>query len=78
MNPQSAAGIQRGESLSWHRGSACDRRASHLSGITDADAPCAPRGCPFQARSLGEYLRLDRAVLSDSVDLCAERTMVCA
>jgi len=36
---------------------------SHVSEIADADAPFTPRGCPFQAWSLGEYLRLDRHVL---------------
>jgi glycogen debranching enzyme len=35
----------------------------HVSEITDADAPFTPRGCPFQAWSLGELLRLDRVVL---------------
>jgi glycogen debranching enzyme len=51
---------------------------SHLSEIADADAPFTSRGCPFQAWSLGEYLRLDRTVLSDAIDLGVERTMVCA
>jgi predicted glycogen debranching enzyme len=36
----------------------------HISEIADADAPFTPCGCPFQAWSLGEYLRLDRVVLS--------------
>ncbi len=35
----------------------------HVSEIADADAPHAPRGCPFQAWSVGELVRLDRAVL---------------
>jgi glycogen debranching enzyme len=35
----------------------------HVSEIADADAPHTPRGCPFQAWSLGELLRLDRIVL---------------
>ena len=35
----------------------------HLPEIADADAPHLPRGCPFQAWSLGEALRLDRLVL---------------
>lgn len=30
----------------------------HVSEITDADEPWTPRGCPFQAWSLGEMLRL--------------------
>ena len=37
----------------------------HVSEIADADAPFAPRGCPFQAWSLGELLRLDRVVLAE-------------
>jgi glycogen debranching enzyme len=36
---------------------------SHLSEIADATSPFTPRGCPFQAWSLGEYLRLDRQIL---------------
>jgi predicted glycogen debranching enzyme len=36
----------------------------HLSEIADADAPFTPRGCPFQAWSLGEFVRLDRGVLA--------------
>lgn len=31
----------------------------HLAEITDAEPPCVPRGCPFQAWSLGEALRVD-------------------
>jgi predicted glycogen debranching enzyme len=36
----------------------------HVSEIADADPPHAPRGCPFQAWSLGELLRLERVVLA--------------
>lgn len=36
----------------------------HLPEIAEGDAPHAPRGCPFQAWSVGEALRLDRTVLS--------------
>jgi glycogen debranching enzyme len=36
---------------------------SHLSEIADAEPPFTPRGCPFQAWSLGEYLRLDCKIL---------------
>jgi glycogen debranching enzyme len=36
----------------------------HVSEIADAEAPHTPRGCPFQAWSLGELLRLDRVVLA--------------
>ena len=35
----------------------------HVSEIADAEPPFTPRGCPFQAWSLGELLRLDRMVL---------------
>jgi predicted glycogen debranching enzyme len=40
----------------------------HVSEITDAEAPHTPRGCPFQAWSLGELLRLDLAVLAGEAD----------
>ena len=36
----------------------------HVSEIGDAESPYTPRGCPFQAWSLGELLRLDRVVLA--------------
>lgn len=36
----------------------------HVSEITDAEAPFTARGCPFQAWSLGELIRLDRVVLA--------------
>jgi predicted glycogen debranching enzyme len=36
----------------------------HVSEIADAEPPYMPRGCPFQAWSLAELLRLDRVVLS--------------
>jgi predicted glycogen debranching enzyme len=38
----------------------------HVSEIADADAPHAPRGCPFQAWSVGEGIRLERVVLGDA------------
>jgi glycogen debranching enzyme len=37
----------------------------HVSEIADAEAPHVPRGCPFQAWSVGELLRLERVVLAD-------------
>ena len=37
----------------------------HVSEIADAEAPFAPKGCPFQAWSVGELLRLDRIVLAE-------------
>jgi glycogen debranching enzyme len=40
----------------------------HLSEIADGDAPHTPRGCPFQAWSLGELLRLERRVLVSAND----------
>ena len=36
----------------------------HVSEIADAEPPFTPRGCPFQAWSLGELLRLDRVVFA--------------
>jgi predicted glycogen debranching enzyme len=36
----------------------------HVSEITDAEPPFQPRGCPFQAWSVGELIRLERVVLA--------------
>jgi predicted glycogen debranching enzyme len=36
----------------------------HISEIADGDSPFTPRGCPFQAWSLGEFVRMDRVVLA--------------
>jgi glycogen debranching enzyme len=36
----------------------------HVSEIADAEAPHMPRGCPFQAWSIAELLRLEQNVLS--------------
>ncbi len=36
----------------------------HIAELADGDAPHAPAGCPFQAWSVGELLRLDRRVLA--------------
>jgi glycogen debranching enzyme len=38
----------------------------HLSEIADAEPPHTPRGCPFQAWSLGEVLRVDQEMLRAS------------
>jgi glycogen debranching enzyme len=46
----------------------------HVSEIADAEAPFAPRGCPFQAWSLGELLRLDRIVLAETTRAPRVRT----
>ncbi len=37
----------------------CIAGLNHLSEIADGDAPHAPRGCPFQAWSLGELIRIE-------------------
>jgi predicted glycogen debranching enzyme len=37
----------------------------HISEIADAESPFIPRGCPFQAWSLGEFLRLEYDVLRE-------------
>jgi glycogen debranching enzyme len=36
----------------------------HISEIVDGDPPHTPRGCPFQAWSVGEALRLEKVVLA--------------
>ena len=41
-----------------------DAGLGHVSEIADAEPPHTPRGCPFQAWSLGELLRLERVVLA--------------
>ena len=38
----------------------------HVSEVADGDAPHAPGGCPFQAWSVGEALRIDRVILAES------------
>lgn len=38
--------------------------SGHISEIADAESPHTPRGCPFQAWSVGEALRLDLKVLA--------------
>src|SRR5262249_43539354 len=44
---------------------ACSDNGSRgVSEIADADPPFTPKGCPFQAWSLGELLRLDRLILA--------------
>lgn len=37
----------------------------HIAEIADAEAPHTPRGCPWQAWSVAEALRLDKVVLAD-------------
>lgn len=36
-----------------------DAGLGHISEIADAEYPHTPRGCPFQAWSMGEYIRLE-------------------
>ena len=38
----------------------------HVSEIADGDPPHRPRGCPFQAWSVGELLRIDRVLLAEN------------
>jgi glycogen debranching enzyme len=45
----------------------------HISEIADADPPHTPRGCPFQAWSVGEALRLDLSVLATPVAVERQR-----
>jgi predicted glycogen debranching enzyme len=42
-----------------------DAGLGHVSEIADGDAPHTPRGCPFQAWSLGEVLRLAHGFLRE-------------
>ena len=44
----------------------------HVSEIADGDPPHMPRGCPFQAWSVGELLRLELDVLADPCSDAAE------
>jgi predicted glycogen debranching enzyme len=37
----------------------------HIGELADAEPPHTPRGCPFQAWSVGEALRLDRIVIAE-------------
>jgi predicted glycogen debranching enzyme len=43
-----------------------DAGLGHVSEVADGDAPHTPGGCPFQAWSLGELLRLERVVLAST------------
>jgi predicted glycogen debranching enzyme len=45
----------------------------HVSEIADAEAPHTPRGCPFQAWSVAELLRLERVVLAPTASVGAEK-----
>jgi glycogen debranching enzyme len=41
-----------------------ERTGGHLPEIADGDAPHTPRGCPAQAWSVAELLRLEHGVLA--------------
>jgi glycogen debranching enzyme len=41
----------------------------HISEIADAEAPYRPGGCPFQAWSLGEFLRASRLVRAGGAEV---------
>jgi predicted glycogen debranching enzyme len=45
----------------------------HISEIADAEAPHTPRGCPWQAWSVGEALWLDQVVLAEPIKALAAR-----
>jgi predicted glycogen debranching enzyme len=45
----------------------------HVSEIADAEPPHTPRGCPFQAWSMGELLRLSEAILGKEVESGSSR-----
>jgi glycogen debranching enzyme len=42
-----------------------DAGLGHVSEIADAESPHTPRGCPWQAWSVGETLWMDRVILAD-------------
>ena len=52
--------------LQHHLGSA---GLGHVAEIADAEAPHTPRGCPFQAWSLGELLRVERMLAEPTVQV---------
>jgi glycogen debranching enzyme len=50
----------------------------HVSEIADAEQPFTPRGCPFQAWSLGELLRVQRVLLAVPVPAKGRRRLATA
>ena len=48
----------------------------HISEIADAEPPHTPRGCPFQAWSLGEVLRVSLDVLRDQDEVSVKPSIV--
>jgi predicted glycogen debranching enzyme len=47
----------------------------HVTEIADAETPHTPRGCPFQAWSVGELLRLDKVVLAPAAKPDRQHTL---
>ena len=47
----------------------------HISEIADADAPHTPRGCPFQAWSVGEALRIQLEILRERPERVSNRKL---
>jgi predicted glycogen debranching enzyme len=50
----------------------------HVSEIVDAEAPHTPRGCPFQAWSVAELLRLERVVLAPTAAVASGQHLAAA
>jgi glycogen debranching enzyme len=50
----------------------------HVSEIADAEPPHTPRGCPFQAWSLGELLRASALVDADRSQSVSQPARKCA
>jgi predicted glycogen debranching enzyme len=50
-----------------------DAGTGHVSEVVDGDAPHRPGGCPFQAWSLGELIRLERVVLASHASATGRR-----
>jgi predicted glycogen debranching enzyme len=44
----------------------------HIPEIADAEPPFTPRGCPFQAWSLGELIRAEQLTTAGAVSICPE------
>jgi len=45
-----------------------DAGLGHISEIADAEPPFTPRGCPFQAWSVGEALRISEGILREDLE----------
>ncbi len=49
-----------------------DAGLGHVSELFDAESPYTPRGCPFQAWSVGELLRLDDVILGEPAQAASD------